>query len=138
MREEQLAKSKPKSDDSRFELPKRLSLAVYSASKLRPQGDSKGKPADAEQHGSVIPAPADTPSDAERHAGPPDPPGVGHDLAQVDPIEQALAEALLRASRDHAWDAAQALVDELRARRAARGSVVDLGAERSKRERGGR
>ena len=56
-------------------------------------------------------------------------------MAQVDPIEAALAEALLRASRDGAWDAAQALVDELRARRSARAGVVDLGDERAKRGR---
>jgi hypothetical protein len=50
-----------------------------------------------------------------------------------DPVEVALGEALLRASRDGAWDAAQAIVDELRARRAARAGVVDLEAARAKR-----
>ena len=86
----------------------------------------------------MIPAPADTPSDTEKHSGPPNPPGVGHVLAQADEVEKALAEALLRASRAEAWDAVRALTDELRARRAARAGVVDLEAERARRDRGGR
>lgn len=86
----------------------------------------------------MISAPTDTPSDTEKHHGPPVRETWASDLAQPDPIEAALGEALLRASRDGAWDAAQAIVDELRARRAARSGVVDLEAERSKRERGGR
>lgn len=55
-------------------------------------------------------------------------------MAQVDVVEQALAEALHRASRDGAHDVVKALVDELRARRAARAGVVDLDAERAKRD----
>lgn len=56
-------------------------------------------------------------------------------MAQGDPVEEALAQALLRASRDGAWDAVQALTDELRARRAARVGVVDLQDARAKRDK---
>jgi integrase len=52
-----------------------------------------------------------------------------------DPVEEALAEALLRASRAEAWDAVKALTDELRARRAARAGAIDLEAERARRKR---
>jgi len=54
-------------------------------------------------------------------------------LTQVDVVEQALSESLLRASRDGAHDTVKALVDELRARRAARTGVVSLEVERAKR-----
>jgi hypothetical protein len=51
----------------------------------------------------------------------------------IDPVEQALSEALLRASRAEAWDTVQILTEELRARRTARAGVVSLEAERLKR-----
>jgi hypothetical protein len=54
----------------------------------------------------------------------------------VDPVEAALAEALHRASRAEDWATVKALVEELRARRAALAGVVSLEAERTK--RGGR
>jgi len=86
----------------------------------------------------VISAPDDTPSDTKKHPSPPDPETWATDLAQPDAVERAIADALLRASRAEAWDTVRALTDELRARRAARAGVVDLEAERSRRERGGR
>lgn len=101
----------------------------------RPQGDSNRDPVSPTPPDGVISRKLDTPSSTTAHGGPPETVGVGQPLAQVDPIEAALAEALLRASRDGAWDAAQALVDELRARRSARAGVVDLGDERAKRGR---
>ncbi len=74
---------------------------------------------------------ADTASGTIEHGGPGGSAGVG----QADVVEQALAEALLRASRDGAHDVVKVLVDELRARRAARAGVVDLDAARAKRQK---
>jgi hypothetical protein len=63
-------------------------------------------------------------------------PGLSH---EIDPAESALAEALLRASRDGNHDLAMACVTELRARRLAResggaGHVIDLDVERHRRQ----
>ena len=60
---------------------------------------------------------------------------IGDD--SVDPIEEALAAAITKASTAGAWDAVQALTAELRARREARSGIVRLDAERAKRERKG-
>jgi len=53
----------------------------------------------------------------------------------TDPVETALADAIVKASAAGAWDAVSALTTELRARREARGRVVRLDVERKRRER---
>ncbi len=89
---------------------------------------------DPNEQPSINSAVHDTGSDTEEHGGPPELTGVGHVLAQGDPIEEALADALHRAARDRAWDAVQALTDEIRARRAARAGVVAIEDARAKRD----
>jgi hypothetical protein len=59
---------------------------------------------------------------------------VGH---AVDPIEAALGDALTKASAAGQWTVVATLAAELEARRKARAGVVELDAERRKRERGG-
>ncbi len=56
-------------------------------------------------------------------------------LRPVDPVEAALSEALLRASRDGHHDVVLALAAEIRARRFERQQVIDLNAERERRGR---
>jgi hypothetical protein len=84
---------------------------------------------DAEDGSSEISAPADTPDDTERHAGPP----LAHPPGQPDVVEKALADALRPAAEAGAFDAVAALTAELRARREARAGAVSLEAERAKR-----
>jgi hypothetical protein len=62
-----------------------------------------------------------------------DAPAVAPVLA-VDPVEIALATALERASAAGQWTSVELLARELEARRRARGAVVDLDAERAKRD----
>lgn len=57
-----------------------------------------------------------------------------HGNEGVDPVEHALAEALQRAALAGEWEAVSSLTAELRARRDARAGVVNLDAERAKRE----
>jgi len=60
----------------------------------------------------------------------------GPSRGDADSVEVALATALDRASAAGEWGAVAQLARELEARRlAAKASVVDLGAERKKRER---
>ncbi len=60
------------------------------------------------------------------------------DAASVapDPVEAALAEALTKASIAGEWATVEALSRELAARREARAGVVDLSAERKRRNGG--
>jgi hypothetical protein len=53
----------------------------------------------------------------------------------VDPIEQALADALTKAALAGAWDTVRSLTDELQARRRARVGVVPLDAARKRRQK---
>jgi integrase len=53
----------------------------------------------------------------------------------VDPVEQALADALQRAAAAGQWNAVEVLTRELGARREARAGVVRLDLERGRRER---
>ena len=62
---------------------------------------------------------------------------VGNGTPSVDPGEAALADALTKASAAGQWTVVAALAGELEARRKARAGVVELDAERRKRERGG-
>jgi hypothetical protein len=57
-------------------------------------------------------------------------------MAQVDPVEQALASAIAEAAEAHRFDVLPVLVKELEARRLARQApeIVDLEAERRRRE----
>jgi hypothetical protein len=58
----------------------------------------------------------------------------GHSVADkapaADPVEQALGEAIVRASAAGAWSSVEALTRELQARREARAGVVDLAQAR--------
>lgn len=63
--------------------------------------------------------------------------GVGPStLDRSDPVEEALVEAVTKATIAGQWDVVKAIVDELAARRRERAGVVDLDAVR--RERGAR
>jgi len=75
---------------------------------------------------------SDTGSDTERHQRPPESPGVA---SETDPVELAIASALERASAAGQWTAVEVLARELEARRKARSGVVQLDAERRKRDR---
>jgi hypothetical protein len=52
---------------------------------------------------------------------------------QVDPVEQALADALGRAARSGEWGTVETLSRELTARREARSGVIDIAVERKRR-----
>lgn len=58
-----------------------------------------------------------------------------HLTAPGDVIEAVLADALQRAAAEGQWAVVEALARELEARRRARAGVVDLAAERVRRER---
>ncbi|MEI9940499.1 MAG: hypothetical protein WDO69_25065 [Pseudomonadota bacterium] len=60
--------------------------------------------------------------------------GTGPSRGDADPIEQALADAITKAAAAGAFDVLPKLVTELEARRKARLEVVDLAAERARRE----
>lgn len=62
---------------------------------------------------------------------------MGQDLAQVDPVERALADALTLAAQAGRFDTVEVLSRELAARRLARTAptVATLEAERAKRTR---
>jgi len=62
---------------------------------------------------------------------------VGQDLAQVDPVERALAEALTLAAQAGRFETVEVLSRELAARRLARTAptVTTLEAERARREK---
>jgi hypothetical protein len=82
----------------------------------------------------------DTRGDATTHEGRDPGPPFGPPSSAPDPVDAALAEAMLRASRDGQADLMMALVTELRARRLARergdgAGVVDLATERERRGR---
>ncbi|MDD9932217.1 MAG: hypothetical protein OXT09_01360 [Myxococcales bacterium] len=62
----------------------------------------------------------------------------GQSAGDPDPIEQALADALRRATERGEWSAVEAITRELTARREARAGVVDLAAERARRGKHGR
>lgn len=69
--------------------------------------------------------------------GPPSSPFVtptGPIRGDFDPVEQALADALGRAAAASQWSTVELLSRELQARREARAGVVDLRAERRKRD----
>jgi hypothetical protein len=73
----------------------------------------------------------------EKERGEPSRGNRGGDAApDVDVVEVALAEALTRAAAAEQWTTVEVLSRELTARREARAAVVDLGVERTKRERG--
>lgn len=52
----------------------------------------------------------------------------------TDPIETALADALVKATAVGQWDVVSQLARELETRRQARGGVVDLDKERTRRK----
>jgi hypothetical protein len=58
---------------------------------------------------------------------------VGHD--EIDPVESALADAIVKASVAGQWTTVDVLSRELTARREARANVVPLGAVRARRGR---
>ena len=60
---------------------------------------------------------------------------MGPSRSDVDPVDEALADALQRAARAEAWSTVEVLTNELRARREARAQVVSLDAERRRRGR---
>jgi hypothetical protein len=74
----------------------------------------------------------DTRSDTEVHERPP---SIGDLVSESDPVELALATALDRASAAGQWTVAEVLARELEARRKARAGVVELNAERRRRDR---
>ena len=87
---------------------------------------------EAGEHGPAISAdPSAGEVTDERECPPPDA-GMG---SIADPVEQAIATALERASAAGQWTAVEVLARELEARRKARAGVVELDAERRKRER---
>jgi hypothetical protein len=59
---------------------------------------------------------------------------LGQSRGNQDPVELALATALERASAASEWDTVKVLAGELEARRRARSDVVDLKAERARRD----
>jgi hypothetical protein len=74
----------------------------------------------------------------EEHGGPPPTPRVGQ-LSEAggpaaDPVEAALADAIAKAAAAGRYDVLPTLVSELEARRKARNAVVDLDAERARRD----
>jgi hypothetical protein len=81
----------------------------------------------------------DAGSDATAHDGRALTRGPDSPVAGPDPVDVALGEALLRASRDGQHELVMVIVGELRARREARervpAEVVDLASEREKRGR---
>jgi hypothetical protein len=97
-------------------------------------GDSDERPSvETADHGHVEThenAPWPTQNEGVGQAS--DAPAVAPVLA-VDPVELALATALERASVAGQWTSVELLARELEARRRARGAVVDLDAERSRR-----
>ncbi len=98
---------------------------------LRPQRDSKARSSITAEHDERISRETDTAESITAHDGRALDP-------RWDPIEAALGEALLRASRNGDRDLTLEIVRELKARRLARESggsavVVDLEAERERR-----
>ena len=84
------------------------------------------------RHEGDIAPPVDTRSDTEVHERPPSAPDL---VSESDPVELALATALERASAAGQWTAVEVLARELEARRKARAGVVQLEAERRRRDR---
>jgi len=82
-----------------------------------------------------VSADSDTRGDTEKHEGPPGSVGVGQELAQVDPVERALADALTLAAQAGRFDTVEVLSRELAARRLTRTApaVASLETERAKR-----
>ena len=62
-----------------------------------------------------VSADSDTRGDTEKHEGPPGSVGVGQELAQVDPVERALADALTLAAQAGRFDTVEVLSRELAA-----------------------
>jgi hypothetical protein len=87
---------------------------------------------DLTKHEREIIAQDDTRSDTEAHERPPSIPDL---VSESDPVELALATALDRASAAGQWTVAEVLARELEARRKARAGVVQLDAERRRRDR---
>jgi hypothetical protein len=90
---------------------------------LRPQGDSKPESTDGKLHCYPDHPGESTHEHARSDTG--SPPGARL-VAQVDPVEAALADALHRAARAEQWDVVQLVTDELRARRDARASTSNV------------
>jgi hypothetical protein len=91
-------------------------------------------PADLEEPDGTISAA----SSKGESMGEPDSPPSCPLVSQHDPVELALATALDRASAAGQWTAVEVLARELEARRKSRTGVVQLDAERRKRESGDR
>lgn len=93
---------------------------------LRPTAPEAG------EHGAEISAEPSAGEVTDERERPPHDAGMG---SAADPVEQAIATALERASAAGQWMAVEVLARELEARRKARAGVVELDAERRKRER---
>jgi hypothetical protein len=86
---------------------------------------------DLTNHEREIIAQDDTRSDTDAHECPP---RVDDPASESDPVELALATAFYRASVAGQWTVAEVLARELEARRKARSAVVQLNAERRRRD----